>query len=186
MSVKLKTALVSALALCAVLFCSCGTKEELFDSYDSCFVPNMIAPDAFKLTRATQSLLLRDVYELESFKFSSGEMFCLSCPVECDEYHWFVTPVGYKGSNTDIDDLLFASLSDKQNGTYSSNRRDVSFYITKSWDCKFFKEAMSASQSCSYHIYLVVKVGNDIFYDRAVLVIHELTEAQKKEFQHGN
>lgn len=185
MSVKLKTALASALALCAVLFCSCGTKEELFDSYDSCFVPIPNGYASFTLTPDTQSLMLPEVYK-ESFDYPSGVTFCLSCPVECDEYYWFVTPEGYAGSETVINDLYKASLSDGRNGRYYWRTRNVSFYISKSKDCVFFKEAMNSEQSCSYHIYLVVKVGNDVFHDRAVLVIRALTEAQKKEFQPGN
>lgn len=185
MSVKLKTALVSALALCAVLFCSCGTKEELFDSYDSCFVliPNGYA--SFTLTPETQSLMLPDVYK-ESFDYPSGVTFCLSCPVECDEYHWFVTREGYDGSETVLSDLYKASLSDKRNGEYCWHTRNISFYIAKSSDCIFFEYALDATQACAYRIHLVVKVGNDIFHDQAELVIRELTEAQKKEFQHGN
>ena len=178
MSIRQKAALT--LALCAVLFCSCGTKEELFESYDSCFVPIPNGYASFTLTRATQNQMLPEVYK-ESFDYPSGVTFCLSCPVECDEYYWFVTPEGYTGSETVIEDLYKASLLDTRNGRYYWRTRNVSFYISKSNDCVFFNEAMKSEQSCSYHIYLVVKVGNDIFHDHAVLVIRALTEAQKAE-----
>ncbi len=185
MSVKLKATIVFTLALSAAMLCSCGTKEELFDSYNSCFVPLPNGYASFVLTRETQSLMLPEVYK-ESFDYPAGVTFCLSCPVECDSYDWYITPEGYAGSETVPEDLLKASLVDKNVGTYHWNTRNAAFYISKSSDCVFFKEALNSEQSCSYHIYLVVKVGNDIFHDRAVLVIRALTDEQKMEFETGS
>ncbi|MDE5580720.1 MAG: hypothetical protein K2I95_04805 [Treponemataceae bacterium] len=163
MSVKLKAALAAALALCAVLFCSCGTKEELFESYDSCFVeiPNGYA--SFTLTPDTQSLMLYgEVYEY-SF-VSGGVMISFSCPVEDAYYDWYITRL--EGSEI---------LSDKQkNGEYRWHTQDIAFFITNSDDCVFYKDVRESMKSCSYRIHLWVRVGEQRFYDSAVLAFHAL------------
>lgn len=162
MSMKLKANIALALTLCAVLFCSCGTKEELFDSYDSCFVlrPNGYA--SFVLTPDTQSLMLRDAYEVSISNDVPSITLALSCPVECDHYDWKIT--GAQVFNTD-------ALSDKRNGAYKWNTRNIAVYITKSDDCIFYSDATVTGKTCYYRIHLAVKVGNQDFYDSALLAV---------------
>lgn len=180
MSVKLKTALVSALALCAVLFCSCGTKEELFDSYDSCFVPNFITPDAFKLTRATQSLLLPDTsYEVSLSDIEGAEggvvlntTLALSCPVACTSYHWKITG-GLNGDTAPI-------KSGRK--TYEWFSRNINVYIDMSEGSVFYEDARKSGQPCYYRIHLAVNVGEEDFYDSALLAVR----IDSQEFKTGN
>lgn len=162
MSVKLKTALASALALCAVLFCSCGTKEELFDSYDSCFVPIPNGYASFALTPDTQDQMLRDAYEISLSNKVQSITLALSCPVECDSYDWKIT--GAQITDT-------AALSDTKNGTYKWNTRNIAVYITESDDCIFYHDAKVTGKTCYYRIHLAVKVGNQDFYDSALLAV---------------
>ena len=176
MSVKLNTALAAALALCAVLLCSCGTKEELFDSYDSCFVEIPSGYASFTLTPETQGQMLRDVYTV-SFDYNTTEWtrpfpgdvpgitLTLSCPAECDSYDWKITRL--KES---------VILSDTTNGTYKWNTRKIDLYFPKSDGCIFYKEVKEAENSCSYLIHLEVKVGEQYFYDSAYLVVKELSD----------
>lgn len=172
MSVKLRTKTSLIIALSAALLCSCGTKEELFDSYNSCFVPLASASSPFTLTPDTQGEMLRDVYEV-SFDYPAGVTLALSCPAECDTYDWKITPLN---ESQDAD-----ALSDGQNGTYRWGTRNVSFYITKSDNCVFYKDVKESGQSCSYRIHLAVTVGNQGFYDSAVLAVRALGDEGAKE-----
>ena len=161
MIVKLKANIALALAFCAVLFCSCGTKEELFDSYDSCFVPISSNAASFALTPDTAKLMIRG--EKYEYSFANSLKISFSCPVECDSYSWKITHVE--------DDEI---LSDKQNNKYSWNTPDISFYITKSDDCVFYQDVKKSEKARSYRLYLVVKMGEHYFYDDAVLIFHAL------------
>ena len=177
MSVKLKANSALALAFCAVLFCSCGTKEELFESYDSCFVPIPNGYASFTLTPETQSLMLRDVYRV-SFDYNTAEWtrplpvdvpgitLTLSCPAECDSYDWKITR---------LKDSVILSDNQKPNG-YHWNTRNIDIYFPKSDDCIFYKEVKESKKSCSYLIHLEVKVGEQYFYDSAYLVVKELSD----------
>lgn len=162
MSINIKAKFVLVLALFAVLFCACGTKEELFDSYNSCFVPIASEASPFTLTPETASEMLRDAYEISL----SGEVpsitLALSCPVECDRYDWKIT--GPKETDT-------AVLSDGKNGAYRWNTRNIAVYITKSDDCIFYRDAKQSAQAHYYRIHLAVKVGDQDFYDSALLAV---------------
>lgn len=153
-----------ACALCAAVLCSCGTREDLFGSYDSCFVPIGRNSASFVLTPETQGLMIPG----ESYTFSfakiakdDGIMFSLSCPVECDSYEWKVTR----------DEKPSEVLSDKTNGTYMWNIRNVGIYIENSEDCIFCTDVAMSNISCWYRIHLSVKVGTQYFYDSATLCI---------------
>ncbi|MBD5448424.1 MAG: hypothetical protein HDR32_12010 [Treponema sp.] len=162
MSVKLKVNIAAALALCAVLFCSCGTKEELFESYDSCFVPISSNASSFALTPDTQDLMLRDAYEISLSDDVPSITLALSCPVECDSYDWKIT--GAQTTDT-------AALSDTTNGAYKWGTRNIAVYITKSDGCIFYRDAKDSGQPCYYRIHLAVKVGDQDFYDSALLAV---------------
>ena len=169
MSVKLKANIALAIALCAVLFCSCSTKEELFESYDSCFVPIPNDSGEFVLTKETQGLLLRDVYEIslsdkdrEEGKVLSTTL-ALSCPVECDKYDWKITGA------LDTDE---EPISDKSNGgKYEWTSRNIAVYINMSDDCIFYRDAKETQKTCYYRIHLAVNVGEEGFYDNALLAV---------------
>lgn len=150
------------LALFAVLFCSCGTKEELFESYDSCFVPVSSNAASFALTPDTQDQMLRDAYEISLSDNVPSITLALSCPVECDSYDWKIT--GAQITDT-------AALSDARNGTYKWGTRNIAVYITKSDDCIFYHDAKESGQACYYRIHLAVKVGDQDFYDSALLAV---------------
>lgn len=152
------------LALFAVLFCSCGTKEELFESYDSCFVPIASEEDvaSFALTPDTASEMLRDAYEISLSNEVPSITLALSCPVECDSYDWKIT--GAKVTDT-------VALSDGRNGVYKWNTRNIAMYITKSDDCIFYHDAKESGKTCYYRIHLAVKVGDQDFYDSALLAV---------------
>lgn len=181
MSVKLKANIAAALAFCAVLFCSCGTKEELFESYDSCFVP--ISEDYstdFVLTHATEHLLLRDTsYEvsLSDIKGTEGGIvlnttLALSCPVACTSYHWKITG-GLNGDTAPI----------KSGGkTYEWFTRSINVYIDMSDGSVFYGDAKKSRQPCYYRIHLWVNVGEEDFYDSALLAVR----IDSQEFQTGN
>ncbi|MDE7290902.1 MAG: hypothetical protein K2N58_02550 [Treponemataceae bacterium] len=168
MNVKLKANSALALALCAVLFCSCGTKEELFESYDSCFVPISSNAASFALTPDTQDLMLRDAYEISLSDDVPSITLALSCPVECDSYDWKIT--GAQTTDT-------AALSDTTNngaykdGVYKWGTRNIAVYITKSDGCIFYRDAKGSGQPCYYRIHLAVKVGDQDFYDSALLAV---------------
>lgn len=165
MKLKVKITLALALALFAVLFCSCGTKEELFESYNSCFVPVSSGTTNFALTPDTQEQMLREAYEISLSDDVPSITLALSCPVECDSYDWKIT-----GAQTT------AALSDSRNGAYKWNTRNIAMYITKSDDCIFYCNAKESGQSCYYRIHLAVKVGDQDFYDSALLAVRIGTE----------
>lgn len=162
MKLKVKITLALALALFAVLFCSCGTKEELFESYNSCFVPVFGGATDFALTPDTQEQMLRDAYEISLSDDVPSITLALSCPVECDSYDWKIT--GAQDTDT-------AALSDAKNGAYKWNTRNIAVYITKSDDCIFYHDAKDSGQACYYRIHLAVKVGDQDFYDSALLAV---------------
>ncbi|MDE7392485.1 MAG: hypothetical protein K2M90_08525 [Treponemataceae bacterium] len=178
MSIRQKTALT--LALCAVLFCSCGTKEELFESYDSCFVPIPSDSGEFVLTHATEHLLLRDTsYEvsLSDIKGTEGGIvlnttLALSCPVACTSYHWKITG----GLNGDT-----ASIKSGEE-TYEWFTRSINVYIDMSDGSVFYEDAKKSGQPCYYRIHLWVNVGEEDFYDSALLAVR----IDSQEFQTGN
>lgn len=156
--------------LCAVLFCSCSTREDIFDSYNNCFV-HVERDSAFVLTDANQGGMLRDAYEI-SLADVPATTLALSCPAECDSYEWKITRM----------DDASEVLSDGQNGTYKWNTQNIGVYISKSDDCMLYREAKQSGQSCSYRIQLSVIVGNRNFYDSALLVISvDKTEADTEE-----
>lgn len=162
MKLKVNITLALVLALFAVLFCSCGTKEELFESYDSCFVPVSSNAASFALTPDTQDQMLRDAYEISLSDNVPSITLALSCPVECDSYDWKIT--GAQITDT-------AALSDTKNGTYKWGTRNIAVYITKSDDCIFYHDAKVTGKTCYYRIHLAVKVGNQDFYDSALLAV---------------
>lgn len=176
MSVKLKANIAAALALCAVLFCSCGTKEELFDSYDSCFVSIPEESGDFVLTRATEHLLLRDTsYEvsLTNKDRDGGKVLnttlALSCPVECDKYDWKITRAQTTDNNTPLSDNSKNGSNGK--GTYEWFSRNISVYISMLSNSVFYTDAVESGQSCYYRIHLWVNVGEEEFYDSALLAV---------------
>lgn len=72
--------LALVLALSAAVLCSCGTKEDLFDSYNSCFVAVGGNKASFVLTAGTQGEMLRDVYEISLMDNVPAMTLALSCP----------------------------------------------------------------------------------------------------------
>lgn len=166
---KQKSALALVLALSAAVICSCGTKEDLFDSYNSCFVAVGRDNASFVLTAGTQGEMLRDVYEI-SLADVPATTLALSCPAACDFYEWKITALD--GT---------AALSDTQNGTYKGSGQHFSVYIAKSEDCIFYSDAKQSGKPCSYRIHLSVKVGNQDFYDSAVLIVHAAVGEEKEE-----
>lgn len=155
------SAFALVLALSTTVICSCGTKEDLFDSYNSCFVAVGGNKASFVLTAGTQDEMLRDVYEV-SLADVPAMTLALSCPAACDSYEWKIT------SLTDGNTVL----SDTQNGTYRGSGQHFSVYIAKSENCLFYRDAKQTGQPCSYRIHLSVKVGTQSFYDSAVLIVH--------------
>lgn len=160
MSIKLKISFIAF--LCIVLFCSCSTKEELFESYNSCFVPISSGYASFTLTPDTQDQMLRDAYEISLSDDIPSITLALSCPVECDSYDWKIT--GAQTTDT-------AALSDTTNGAYKWGTQDIAVYITKSDGCIFYRDAKDSGQPCYYRIHLAVKVGDQDFYDSALLAV---------------
>lgn len=166
---KLKSALALVLALSAAVICSCGTKEDLFDSYNSCFVAVGRDNASFVLTAGTQGEMLRDVYEI-SLEDVPATTLALSCPAACDSYEWKITALD--GTT---------ALSDTQNGTYRGSGQHFSVYIAKSEGCLFYRDAKQTGQPCSYRIHLSVKVGTQDFYDSAVLIVHAAVGEEEEE-----
>lgn len=165
-----KSALALVLALSAAVFCSCGTKEDLFDSYNSCFVAVGRDNASFVLTPGTQGEMLRDVYEV-SLADVPAMTLALSCPAACDSYEWKITAL------TDGNTVL----SDTQNGTYRGSGQHFSVYIAKSESCLFYRDAKQTGQPCSYRIHLSVKVGTQSFYDSAVLIVSAAVGEEEEE-----
>lgn len=166
---KLKSALALVLALSAAVICSCGTKEDLFDSYNSCFVAVGWDNASFVLTAGTQGEMLRDVYEI-SLADVPATTLALSCPAACDSYEWKITALD--GTT---------ALSDTQNGTYKGSGQHFAVYIAKSESCLFYRDAKQSGQSCSYRVHLSVKAGNQDFYDSAVLIVHAAVGDEEEE-----
>lgn len=163
--------LALVLALSAAVLCSCGTKEDLFDSYNSCFVAVGGNKASFVLTAGTQGEMLRDVYEISLMDNVPAMTLALSCPAACDSYEWKITALS--DGNT--------VLSDTQNGTYKGSGQHFSVYIAKSENCLFYRDAKQTGQPCSYRIHLSVKVGTQSFYDSAVLIVSAAVGEEEEE-----
>lgn len=161
--------LALVLALSAAVLCSCGTKEDLFDSYNSCFVAVGRDNASFVLTPGTQGEMLRDVYEI-SLEDVPATTLALSCPASCDSYEWKITALD--GTT---------ALSDTQNGTYKGSGQHFAVYIAKSESCLFYRDAKQSGKPCSYRIHLSVKAGTQDFYDSAVLIVHAAVGEEEEE-----
>lgn len=148
-----------ACALCAAVLCSCGTREDLFDSYDSCFVPIGRNSASFVLTPETQGLMIPgEAYEISLVDVPAVTL-SLFCPVECTSYEWKITSLN--DGNTVLSDTKHV---------YKGNQRNFSIYIADYNGYMFFDD-LNSGKDCSYRIHLSVKVGTQSFYDSALLVV---------------
>lgn len=153
--------LIEIMIVCFCLFfISCGTREDLINSYNSCFVSITKEKEPSVVSEENQTNLIReDLYELNIY---SGISFFLTCPCECDSYKWEIT-------TTNNNEKIF----DSTNIPFESDKK--SFFCRFNADTSdfFYNEVRkSANKEKFYRLCVEVTDNQKKYSDSALLRIY--------------